>query len=59
MVEKRGRISEADVQAARDAGLTDAQLLEALAITVLNNFTNAVNALVQTELDFPAAPAIG
>jgi len=59
VVEKRGRISEADVQAARDAGLTDAQLVEALAITVLNNFTNAVNALVQTDLDFPAAPEIG
>jgi len=58
MVEKRGHVSDADVQAARDAGLSDAELLETVAAVVLNTFTNYVNTLVRTKVDFPAAPAI-
>lgn len=58
MLDNRGRLDEADVQAARDAGLTDAELLETVAIVACNTFTNYVNALVLTELDFPAAPDI-
>ena len=45
-------------QAARDAGVSDAELLETVAIVACNTFTNYVNALVHTEVDFPAAPAI-
>lgn len=58
IVEKRGQASDSELQAARDAGLSNAEILEALAIVVFNTFTNYVNAVVQTELDFPAAPPI-
>jgi len=58
MVEKRGQLSDAQVQAAREAGLSEADMLEAVAIVVLNTFTNYVNALVKTDVDFPAAPPI-
>ena len=58
VVEKRGHVSDSELQAARDAGLSDAEALEALAIVVVNTFTNYVNALVRTEVDFPAAPSI-
>ena len=58
LVEKRGQLSDGEVQAARDAGLSDAEMLEALAIVALNTFTNYINALVQTKVDFPAAPSI-
>lgn len=58
VVEKRGQVSDSELQAARDAGLSDAEMLEALAIVALNTFTNYINALVQTKLDFPAAPSI-
>ena len=44
--------------ATRAAGLSDSQILEVLAIVVCNIFTNCVNALVKTDLDFPAAPAL-
>ena len=54
----RGQLSDQDVQAARDAGLTDAELLEIAAIVACNTYTNYVNALVQTEVDFPVAPPI-
>lgn len=58
MADNRGRLDDADVQAARDAGLSDAELLETVAIVACNTYTNYVNALVLTEVDFPAAPAI-
>ena len=58
MVKNRGRLDDADVQAARDAGLTDAEMLETVAIVACNTLTNYINALVQTEVDFPAAPDI-
>jgi len=58
MVEKRGQVSDAEVEAARAAGATDAELLETAAIVALNTFTNYINALVQTEVDFPAAPPL-
>jgi uncharacterized peroxidase-related enzyme len=58
MVEKRGQVGDALVAAARKAGATDAELLEAVAIVSLNTFTNYINALVQTEVDFPKAPPL-
>ena len=56
--EKRGAISNEELAAARATGLSDEQIMEVLAIVVCNIFTNTVNALVKTELDFPAAPAL-
>ena len=56
--EKRGAISDQELAAARAAGLSDAEMLEALAIVACNIFTNSLNALAQTELDFPAAPPL-
>ena len=58
MVDNRGQLSDADIQAAKDAGVSDAELLETVAIVACNTFTNYVNALAQTEVDFPAAPVI-
>ena len=58
LVQKRGQVSDGEVQAARDTGLSDADMLEAVAIVALNTFTNYVNAFMQTKVDFPAAPSI-
>ncbi len=58
MVKNRGKLDDAEVQAARDAGLSDAEMLETVAIVACNTYTNYINALVQTEVDFPAAPDI-
>lgn len=59
MVEKRGRVSDDELKALRDQGWTDGEIVEAIAIVALNTYTNYVNAVVQTKLDFPAAPVIG
>jgi uncharacterized peroxidase-related enzyme len=52
-----GRVSEAEVAAARAAGLDDAALLEIAARAALNRLNNTINHVAGTEVDFPAAPA--
>jgi uncharacterized peroxidase-related enzyme len=55
IIEKRGAVSEADVDAARKAGLTNGELAEVVALTVLNIFTNYFNIAFQVDVDFPVA----
>ena len=55
LVEKRGLLSDDDLAAARDAGVTDAEITEVVANTALNLFTNYFNHVAETEIDFPAA----
>lgn len=54
LVERRGQLAEADVQALRVAGYNDEELVEILAHVALNLFTNYVNVAFAVPLDFPA-----
>lgn len=54
LVDARGQASAADVQALRDAGFGDEQIVEILAHVALNLFTNYVNVAFDVPLDFPA-----
>ncbi|WP_367065905.1 peroxidase-related enzyme [Oryzisolibacter sp. LB2S] len=54
VVAERGRVSEADVQALRDAGFGDEAVVEILAHVALNLFTNYVNLALAVPVDFPA-----
>lgn len=54
LVEQRGQVGEADVQALRGAGFSDEQIVEILAHVALNLFTNYVNVAFDVPLDFPA-----
>ena len=58
LVENRGHVSDQDVDAVRDAGLTDGEIGEVVAIVALNIFTNYFNHVAETEVDFPAAPEL-
>ena len=49
----RGQISDGELAAARDAGLSDAQITEVVAAVALNVLTNYFNNLAGTEIDFP------
>jgi uncharacterized peroxidase-related enzyme len=49
-----GTISEAEVQAIRAAGYTDAQLVDISLAIALAAFTNVFNRINDTEIDFPA-----
>jgi uncharacterized peroxidase-related enzyme len=54
MVLQRGEISDDDLCALRKAGFSDAEVIEIVANIALNVFTNYLNILSKTEVDFPA-----
>ncbi len=53
VVEKRGFVSDQDIQEFRNAGYGDAEITEVVANVALNLFTNYFNHLAATEIDFP------
>ncbi len=53
----RGEVSEDDLSLARKAGVTDAELVEIVAHVALNTFTNYLNEVFKTAVDFPAIAA--
>jgi uncharacterized peroxidase-related enzyme len=53
IVAGRGKVSAAELEAFRAAGGSDAEALEVIANVVLNIFTNYVNLVADTEIDFP------
>ena len=53
IVVQRGEISDADLEAARAAGLTDSAIVETVANVALNIFTNYVSHVARTAVDFP------
>jgi uncharacterized peroxidase-related enzyme len=53
LVETRGKVTDADLAAARTAGLTEADIVETVGMTVQNIFTNYLNHVFETEIDFP------
>jgi uncharacterized peroxidase-related enzyme len=57
LVRARGHISDADIQAVKQAGYSDAQLIEIVLHVALNTLTNYVNEVAKTEIDFPAVSA--
>ncbi len=58
VVRARGHVSDAEVQAVRQAGYDDAQIVEIVQHVALNTWTNYLNSVARTEIDFPAAEAI-
>jgi len=48
-----GHVSDEDINAVRQAGYSDAQLLEIVLNVALNVLTNYVNEVARTEIDFP------
>ncbi|MDX2131270.1 MAG: carboxymuconolactone decarboxylase family protein [Planctomycetota bacterium] len=49
----KGGVSDADVQSARSAGLSDAELAEVVGAVALNVFTNYFNRAFSVDIDFP------
>jgi uncharacterized peroxidase-related enzyme len=58
VVRERGHVSDADVQAVRMAGYDDAQIVEIVQHVALNTWTNYINEVAKTEIDFPVALAL-
>jgi uncharacterized peroxidase-related enzyme len=53
LVDERGHVGDADVQALRAAGFDDAQVVEIVAHVALNLFTNYLNVALAVPVDFP------
>lgn len=53
VVDARGQVSDADLAAARSAGLGDAHIVEVIANIAINVLTNYTNNVALTDIDFP------
>lgn len=53
VVETRGQVADADIAAARSAGLDDPRLIEVIANVAINVLTNYTNNVALTDIDFP------
>jgi alkylhydroperoxidase family enzyme len=53
IVRERGHVSDADIRAVKEAGHTDAQVVEIVLHVALNTLTNYINEVAKTEIDFP------
>lgn len=58
IVEHRGQVADAELQAVRDAGFDDEALVEIVAHVALNLFTNYVNIVFGVPVDFPAVALV-
>ena len=58
VIETRGQVSEPDLKAVIDAGYTDANVIEIVALVAVYSLTNFFNNVFDPEKDYPAvAPA--
>lgn len=55
IVRHRGHVPKAELDAFKSAGFTDGDILEVLVSVVQNIYTNYVNHIAGTEIDFPVA----
>ncbi|MEZ6036579.1 MAG: carboxymuconolactone decarboxylase family protein [Planctomycetota bacterium] len=53
LLQHRGQVDDAALQRMRDAGFDDASILEVVAHVALNVFSNFVNNVAETVIDFP------
>ena len=53
----RGHVSDDDVRAVKLAGYDDAQVVEIVLHVALNTWTNYINEVAKTEIDFPVVAA--
>jgi uncharacterized peroxidase-related enzyme len=53
LIEKRGKVSDADLAEVREAGYTDAELVAIVGLSAQFLLTNFMNNMAQTPIDFP------
>lgn len=57
LVQNAGRVGDSDVAQLRAAGVNDAEIIEIVGNVVVNIFTNYLNHVAGTEIDFPIVQA--
>ncbi|MEQ9490411.1 MAG: carboxymuconolactone decarboxylase family protein [Alphaproteobacteria bacterium] len=58
VVATKGMLADADLAFAKAAGLSEADIVETVANVVANIFTNYINHIAGTDIDFPARSAL-
>ena len=59
VIETRGQVDDADVKAVREAGFTEANVMEIVALVAMYSLTNFINNVFDPEKDFPAVVPAG
>jgi uncharacterized peroxidase-related enzyme len=57
VVRERGHVGDTDIKAVRDAGFNDGQIVEIISVVAENIFTNLLNVVAETDIDFPVVRA--
>lgn len=57
VVKARGHVSDADFAAVKVAGYSDAEVIEIVQHVALNTWTNYINTVAKTDIDFPVVNA--
>lgn len=58
IVKTQGYVNDEDIERARGMGYSDGDICEIVATVALNLFTNYFNHVADTDIDFPAVPAL-
>lgn len=53
VMKNAGRVSDDEFNKIKSAGFSDGEILEIVAVVSLNFFTNAINSVAHTKVDFP------
>jgi uncharacterized peroxidase-related enzyme len=59
VIETRGKVGDADLKAVRDAGYSDANVMEIIALVAMYSLTNFFNNVFDPDKDFPVVTAAG
>lgn len=59
IIETRGQVGESDLETVRQAGYTDANVMEIVALVAMYSLTNFFNNVFDPEKDYPAVPLAG
>jgi len=59
VIETRGKVGDTDLKSVRDAGYTDANVIEIVALVAMYSLTNFFNNVFDPEEDFPAISRAG
>ena len=57
IAQSRGHVAQDDIAAVRLAGYDDGEIIEIVQHVALNVWTNYINEVAQTEIDFPVVSA--
>lgn len=59
LVTTRGHVAEAELKLIREAGFTDEEILSIIGLSVQYMFTNYINNVFDTKIDFPKVEMLG